>query len=331
MSEIPPHMQQAYKYGLLRHGWNIRDYVVYAALAKDGYEVIAVDGVQRSGKSNLSLQVSSWAKEATMIFQLNGSDYAGFLDAIEDITPSDYIDSLPNKPTERVIWEKVLADISFKAGEFVSTMKDVPDKKPKDSHVWDDIAGHYTNMSFRIDPESYAQVDSAFTVIGTKCKIIITNIPNITRLSRNVKDHTSIEIFVGRNKLRKMMRIFRLPGLKSMDMNLFKVDVEPPTKFDIYNIPSWAWEIYENRRIELAKEVFETLGETVGMDSAPDGYLSIPEAVIKAKEMGADWGVSTIQQNASRGLWKKIKVDGYMFIEDESFTKVLEAELYKKG
>ena len=196
MSDIPPHMQQAYKYGLIRPGWNVRDYIVYAAIAKDGYEVAAVDGVQRSGKSNLSLQLSSWSKEATLIFHLNGSDYMGFLEAIEDMTPSDYIDSLTNKPTERVIWEKVLADISFKAGEFVSTMKDVPDKNPKDSHVWDDIAGHYTNMSFRIDPEAYAQVDSAFTVIGTKCKIIITNIPNITRLSRNVKDHTSIEIFV---------------------------------------------------------------------------------------------------------------------------------------
>ncbi len=181
-------------------------------------------------------------------------------------------------------------------------------------------------MSFRIDPEAYAQVDSAFTVIGTKAKIIITNIPNITRLSKNIKDHLSIEIFVGRNKLRKMMRVFRLPGLKHVDMNLFKADVEQPSRFDIYKIPAWAWRRYEDRRIELAKDVFETLGETVGMDHAPEGYLSIPDAINKAVDLGVNWGASTIQQGASRGLWKKVKADGYLFIEDDSFTRVIEAE-----
>jgi len=329
----PRHIQIALQYGLLRLGWNIKDYVVHAALTRDGYEVIVVIGVQRSGKSNESLQISSWAKEATIKFRKNNVDINDYLQAVDvdGVYPSDFIDALPVKATEREIWSKVLADLVFKASSFVAHLKAVPDREPLDSLDWDDIAGHYTNMEFRLDPQAYAQVDSAITVLGTKAKVIITNIPNMTRLARNIKDHTTMEIFIGRNKLRKMMRIFRLPGLKYMDMNLFKADVEPPSMFDLYKVPDWAWEIYEGRRIELAKEVFEVLGETVGFDKAPEGYLSVPEAIILAKDMGVDWGVSTIQQNASRGVWKKIKVGGYMFIEEKSYKRMLEAQTYKRN
>jgi len=328
----PKHVILAYEYGLMVRGWCFKDYIQHAAVAPDGYEVVAVDGVQRAGKSNQSLQIVGWAKHATQAFKLNDVEYKDYKAAIDAGTPpADYIDALPIQPTERDLWEAVLECIQFKASEFTAYLGAVPDGEPTDACLWDDIAGHYSNMSFRISPEEYAQVDGAFTVLGTKARVIVTNIPNLTRLSKNIKDHLSFEIFIGKNKKRMLRRIFRLPGLRSPNMNEFKADVEAPSGFDIYRIPAWAWTRYEKRRFELARDVFKALGESVDMDQVPPGYLSIPDAIRRARDRGAGWGVSTIQQNASRGAWKKVKAQGEMFIEEESFMKVLEAETYKPG
>ena len=330
MTEVPNFIEIAYEYGLMQRGWCLKDYVQNAAVTNDGFEVILVDGVQRSGKSNMSIQIAGWAKHATLTMKLNDKTEKDYTEAKENgVLPMDYFESLPIQPTEKELWEAVLLCILFKANEFVEYLEAVPDGDPTDVAVWDDIAGHYSNMTFRISPESYAQVDGAFTVLGTKARIIVTNIPNLDRLSKNIKDHLSIEIFIGRNKKRKMMRLFRLPGLKHVNMNLFKADLEKPSKFDIYKIPEWAWRIYEDRRIQLAKDVFKALGETVDMDTAPDGYISVPEAIKIARDQGLGWGASTIQQNASRGLWKKITVEGYLFVEEESFMKIIDAENYK--
>ena len=328
-NRIPRHIALAYEYGLMIPGWCFKDYVIHAAIAPDGYEVIVVDGVQRSGKSNQSLQIDSWAKTATMAFKLNEVKYSDYKAEIDGgLPPGDYIRELSIQPDEKTLWLNVLDSVLFKAGAFVSYLKEVPDGEPTDVALWDDIAGHYTNMSFRIDPEEYAQVDSAFTVLGTKARVIITNIPNVTRLSKNIKDHSSFEIFIGRNRRRMLHRIFRLPGIRTINMNDFKADVEAPSDFDIFKVPEWAWRIYEKRRFDLAQEVFKSLGETVEMDKPPEGFVSIPDAIRIVREMGLKWGASTIQQGASRGLWKKAKAGGYLFVDKESFMKVAEAELY---
>jgi hypothetical protein len=311
-------------------GWCLKDYVQDAAVRSDGFEVILVDGVQRSGKSNMSIQIAAWAKHATLVLELNDLTEKDYLEAKSNgVLPMDFFEAQEIQPTEKELWEAVLLCILFTASKFVEYLEAVPDGEPTDVVVWDDIAGHYSNMSFRLSPESYAQIDGAFTVLGTKARIIITNIPNLDRLSKNVKDHLSIEIFIGRNKKRKMMRLFRLPGLRHVNMNAFKADLETPSKFDLYKIPEWAWNIYEGRRIQLAKDVFQSLGESVDMDTAPEGYISVPDAIKYARDNGLKWGASTIQQNASRGLWKKITVEGYLFVEDESFRKIVDAENYK--
>jgi hypothetical protein len=310
---VPRHIRVAYDYGLIVPGYCLKDYIQEAAISKSGYEVGAVDGVQRVGKSNETLQMGGWAKEATLRVERGDRWLSPGWDNPE--------------PVDEVrLWREVLKAVLFKASEFVSYLQAVPDGEPTDVVLWDDIAGHYSNMSFRIDPEEYAQVDGAFTVLGTKARVIITNIPNLTRLSKNVKDHISLEIFIGRNRKRKIMRVFRLPGLKHIDMNTFKADMEQPSDFDIYKIPAWAWNEYEAKRIRLAKEVFSRLGETVEMDKPPEGYISLPDAIKLARENGLSWGVSTITQTASRGGWKKIKAAGYMFIERDAFCKVMEAE-----
>ena len=331
MSEnrLPRHIALAYDFGLMKEGWCLKDYVMHAAIAPDGYEVIVVDGVQRSGKSNQSLQIDSWGKQATHIFKLNNVDYSEYKKEVDaGLPPADYMREMRYQPSEKDLWEDVLESVLFKAGTFVSYLKVVPDGEPTDVVCWDDIAGHYTNLSFRIDPEEYAQVDSAFTVLGTKARIIITNIPNVTRLSKNIKDHCSFEIFIGRNRRRLLRRIFRLPGIRNINMNEFKADVEAPSDFDIFRVPEWAWRTYEKRRFDLAQEVFKSLGETVEMDKAPEGYVSIPDAIRLARDNGLGWGALTIQQNASRSLYKKVKAGGYLFIEQESFMKIVDAEKY---
>lgn len=331
MAKAPWFIVKAYAYGLMRKGWNLRDYVVYAAVANDGYEVIVCIGVQRSGKSNESLQIASWAKQATLVFELNHVSVTDFLKHVneEKKPPSDFIDAQPIQPNSKMVWERVLDCIQFTAGDFVSYLKDVPENQPTDVVIWDDISGHYTNMSFRIDPESYAQVDSAFTVLGTKARIIITNIPNINRLTKNVKDHMTVQIFIGRNKLREILRVFRLTMKNRTNMSEYLGQLEKPTKFDIYAIPEWAWRIYEDRRIKLAQDVFESLSTQVDQDHAPEGYISVAEAVKLARDNGLNWGVSTVQQGGSRGLWKKASSGGFMFIEKESFEKMIEAEAYR--
>ena len=326
----PRHIQIAYEYGLMVKGWCLKDYVQDAAVRPDGFEVILVDGVQRSGKSNQSLQIIGWAKHATLCFKLNNCTVNQYNKAKTDgVLPMDFFIDLPIQPDDVTLWESVLECILFKAAEFVSYLEAVPDNEPTDAVCWDDVAGHYSNMSFRTNPEAYAQVDGAFTVLGTKAKIIVTNIPNLSRLSKNIKDHLTCELYIGRNKKRKIMRLFRLPGLEHINMNEFKADIEEPSKFDIYRIPKWAWDRYEARRIQLAKDVFLSLGQNVDMDQAPEGYISVPEAIKIARDSGLGWGASTIQQNASRGLWKKITAEGYLFIEQDSFMKIVEAEMYK--
>jgi len=299
--KVPRHILVGLEYGLITPDWGLKDYIEYAAVASDGYETIIVDGVQRSGKSNFSLQMASWAKAVTLRIELG------------------------REPTEEELWESVLKQIVFKPSDFVNTLESVPVDECMDVLVWDDINAHYTSTMFKLDVAQYSAIDATFTVIGTKCRVIISNIPNITRLAKNIKDNATFEIFIGRNKKRKMMRLFRLPGLDRIDMNLFKPDVELPSKFDIYKIPKWAWDQYEAMRKKLANEALATLKSTVNMEDL-DGFIPIVDAVRLCKTSGINWGVSTLQQNISRGILVGQKVNGRLCVDENSLKEVLEVE-----
>lgn len=323
---IPRHIQLGINYGHIVQGWNFKDYVQDAAVRKDGYETIIVDGAQRVGKSNLSLQIGGWAKHALLAFKKNQVKIEDYNKAKKHgITPSAFIEKLPIKTSEQEIWEAVLVDLVFKPGDFVTTLEAVPDDDPLDSLVWDDINAHYTNTAFKINPQEYSAIDSTFTVVGTKCRVIIANIPNVTRLAKNIKDNCTFEIFVGKNRKRMMKRIYRLPGLRSMDMNLFKVDVELPSTFDIYKIPGWAWRRYESKRIELAKEALNILKAATDMQDL-EGYVTVIEATKICKEKGVNWGINTIQQMGSRGIIGSQKLNGKLCVELDSLNEALEAE-----
>ncbi len=302
---IPKHILLGIDFGLLIPGWNLKDYIEYAATHKDGYELVVVDGVQRSGKSNMSLQIISWAKKASMKI------------------------SLGRDPTEKELWEAVLKNIVFTPADFVEALDKVPNDSPLDSILWDDLNAAYTNSTFKTDIELYSDIDSTFTVVGTKCRVIVVNIPVINRLARNVKDNATFEIFIGRNKKRKMMRIFRLPGTRDIDMNLFKPDVEPWSTFDIYKIPDWAWQRYETQRFELAAKVLQRLKANANLDTL-EGYTPIPDAVKICRDAGLNWGISTLQSFYSRRIVKGQKVAGTLCVNMDSLNSLINAEKMAK-
>jgi hypothetical protein len=309
---IPKYIQVGLQYGLLKEGYGFKDYIQEAAIMRNGFELVAVDGVQRAGKSNCSFQIGSWAKEASLRIQRGDQWLSPGWDNLEPID-------------EHLIWDALWIQKVYDPANFVKTLQAVPESEPLDVLVWDDLNASYTNTTFRLDPEQYSAIDSTFTVVGTSCKVIVANIPVITRLSKNIKDNTTFEIFIGKNQMRKMMRIFRLPGTRAIDMNLFKVDVEPPEKFDIYNIPSWWWKKYEAERGALAKKVLGKLAEVSNMEDVP-GYIPLTEAVQICAEAGVPWGIQSIQQMASRDIFPKQIVKNKFCVEEARFREVVSAE-----
>jgi len=306
--------------------WCFKDYIQDAAIRKDGYETVIVDGAQRVGKSNMSLQIASWAKHALLTFKLNGCTRAQYDEAkTRGVSPIDFLLDLPLQPTVDEVWGSVLDALVFKPGDFVNTLEQVPDDDPMDCLTWDDINAHYTNTAFKINPAQYSAIDSTFTVVGTKCRIIICNIPNVSRLAKNIKDNATFEVYLGKNRKRMMKRLYRLPGLKTMDMNLFKIDIELPSSFDIYDIPAHIWRQYESKRIELANEALGVLKAATNMEDL-DGYITVFEAVKMAKAEGMHWGISSIQQWVSRGVLVGQKVNNQLCVSEVSLLAAIEAE-----
>jgi len=326
IEDVPRHIKLGIEYGHIVPGWCFKDYIQDASVRKDGYETVIVDGTQRVGKSNLSLQVTSWAKHASLAFKLNGCTREQYNNAKKKrVTPTEFIESLSIQPTETNIWETTIKDIVFKPSDFVNTLEAIPDDEPLDSLLWDDINAHYTNTAFKIDPTQYSAIDSTFTVVGTKCRVIICNIPNVSRLAKNIKDNATFEIYVGKNRKRMMKRLYRLPGLKTMDMNLFKIDIEMPSQFDIYKIPSWAWKLYEAKRLELANEALNILKASTNMEDL-EGYIPVFEAVKFAREAGMKWGIASIQQWISRGVLEGQKVNNQLCVTRASLLAAIESE-----
>lgn len=289
------------QFGLLHEGWNLKDYLIHAVDNEDGYETALLHGVQGSGKSTRALQICAWVKHHTLTKELG------------------------REPTERELWLTVLDSVIFKPSEFVSTLEAVPDDAPLDVLIWDDIQAHYTSSTFKTDIQAYSAIDSTWAVIRTKVHVILITIPNITRLAKNVKDNITFEIFIGKNRVEQIRRLFRLPGTKYVDSNLFKPQIGLAHKFDLYKMPKWAWDLYYKKRLELANEALQTLRAVTNMEKL-DGFIPITEAVKICKANGVNWGVSTLQQGCSRGIFRGQKINGQLCIQEESLMSVLEVE-----
>jgi len=288
-------------YGLLIPDWGIEDYLVHASKNEDGYETVVIHGLQGSGKSSRAMQLVSWVKE------------------------TELRTSLGREPTEQELWEAVLAAIIFKPSDFVTTLEAVPDDHPLSVLMWDDIGVHYTSSTFKTDIDQYAAIDATWAAIRTKCHVIIITIPNLTRLAKNVKDNLTFEVFIGKNRLEQVRRIFRLPGTKYIDSNTFKPIIGEPYKFDLYKVPLWVWKRYYKERLRLANEALASLRGATDMGEL-ENYIPIADARNLCRTRGVNWSMSTIQQHVSRGVLKGQKLNGVLHIDKDFLIETLNAE-----
>lgn len=269
----PRIIQHAKFFGLIKDGWTLEDYIV-DAVKSGGYETISVWGVQGSGKSSRMLQIGYWV----------------------------YKD-----------WETVLKNIIFKPNDFVRRLREIPSRIRIPCLLWDDIGVHYTSSTFRTNMAQYEAVDAAWAAIRTKCNVIVLTIPLIDRLAKNIKDNVTFEIYTGRNQMEYTQRLVRLPGIGEMESNLFKIVIEEPATFNIYDVPSDIFKRYWEMRLQLTEEALEKLDMTVAAEDM-ERYIPVSEAAVKL-EMSAN----TLQSYISRGVYEGRKVRGILCITKEAF------------
>lgn len=299
MSEAPPSIKLGMQFGLLIEGWCLKDYLLNAVDKEDGYETGAIHGVQGSGKSSRALQLGGWIKKHTLSKKLG------------------------REPTEEELWESVLKTLVFTPSDFVRTLEEAPKEERLDLIIWDDIQLNYTSSTFKTDIKQYSAIDSTFAVIRTKVAIVLITIPNITRLPKNIKDNITIEVFIGKNRLEQIRRVFRLPGTRAIESNLFKPILEQPSHFDLYKVPRWAWDKYWAERLRLANEALEILKGVTDMEQL-EGYLPVLDAAEICREKGIRLSPNTLQQAVSRGVIKGQKVAGTLCIFEKDLHRLME-------
>ena len=218
--------------------WTFEDYIIYAAMFGK-YEMVAIWGIQGNGKSNLMLQILHW------IYQT---------------------------------WDTVLDHIEFKPRGLVDRFKKINMGMRIPGLGYDDVTVHNPNSKFKTDIQTYEAMDQLFAAIRTKLSVMICTVPVIDRLPKNMKDNVTFEITVGRNQNLRINRIFRMPGIGTLESNLFKVQIEPQRKLNIYDVPLEPFEKYEARRFTLADEAINMLDEASQHENIPLGYCDIFEA-----------------------------------------------------
>lgn len=281
--QLPPKViQLAVRFGLIVPGYTLDDYIVHA-VESGGYETAQLWGVQGSGKSTRMLQMLYWV----------------------------YQD-----------WEAVLQSIVFKPSTFVETLESISDDERMPAVGWDDLGVHYPSTKFRTDIKQYEAIDSCWAAIRTKVNVIISTIPLIDRLAKNIKDNLTFEVFVGKNQLELINRLFRLPGTKSIESNLFKVTIEAPARFDLFEVPLEVWKRYWRRRLELTREALTRLRGVTDMETM-EGYIPVLAAGRIASDQKIHYATSTIQQDISRGVLRGQRLNGRLCVHEDDFYENL--------
>jgi hypothetical protein len=286
--KIPSFIEAGIKYGHIKEGYILKNYLE-DAVANNGYETIGIHGVQGSGKSTLTLQT--------------GADIAYPLLRKE----------LGRDPTEQELWTKVLEALVFKPAQFINKLEAVKRNERLPFILWDDVGVHYTNTAFRLDMELYSSIDSMWAVIRTKVAICVVNIPLFMRLAKNIKDNLTFEVYVGRNHMVQVRRLFYLPGQKYIDENLFKPIIGEPYEFNIFDVPKWVWDQYWEMRLDLTEEALANLKESTDMG---DNANWVPVKQV-ALELGK--AASSIAQDVSRGAYEGKKIKGVMCIARQDY------------
>lgn len=318
--DVPKPVELAALFGLLHPGWCLEDYLIAAILSEQGYETVALWGLQGSGKSSRMLQMLYWIYRAHYILFLQK-----YLDPDAFKTVPKLVDALRDYPlTEEevmYIWDElVLRSILFRPSNFVESLEEVPDDDAAPGKGWDDIGVHYPSTKFKTDLKQYEAIDSTWAAIRTKVRVVFVTIPLIDRLAKNVKDNVTIEVFIGKNQLQLINRCFHLPGTKDMNSNFFKVILESPGIFDLYLVPLVIWRKYWVMRIRLTNEALKSLRSATDMEATRD-YIWVVDAARICKDQSIKYSTSTIQQDISRGVMRGKRVSGRLSVHIEDFVE----------
>lgn len=281
--KLPRHLYYAIEYGIIHPDWVFEDYLIHA-VDNNGYETVCIHGTQGSGKSNRMLQMGAWVHDHVLEEELG------------------------EPPTQEEVWDEVLKSIVFKPSDFVIRLEEVQGDRRLPIVLWDDIGVHYTSSTFKTDIDQYSAIDSTWAAIRTKVAIVIVTIPIISRLAKNVKDNLTFEVFLGRNQMEQIRRLFYLPGTRNIDSNLFKPVLETPSRFDLYKIPPGIWRKYWSMRLKLTDEALATLKGVTDMENMED-WTSVWEI---AKELSVS--ANTLQQMGSRGLIPTQRMNGVLCV-----------------
>ena len=242
--QIPPYWQEIVKrygirvfqyamtFGLIIPEYTMRDYIEYAIENPAGYETIDLWGCQGSKKSNRSMQISYWA-------------YGDWDTVLSEMVLIPDSKDLPQ----------------YRERGFVQKMQSIRKGECSPLLVWDDLTVGLPSSTYKTDIEIYSAIDSAWAAIRTKVKVMVLNNPLIDRLGRNIKDNITMEVFIGRNQVEQIERFVRLPGLKQLESNFFKVQVEPMHLFDWKFVPTKVFKEYHELRLELADYAIHKMGK----------------------------------------------------------------------
>lgn len=286
--KIPGFIKAGMDFGHIKEGYTIKEYL-QEAVVTNGYETVGIHGVQGSGKSCLTLQMGA------------------------DIAFPYLKQELGRDPNEKELWDFVLNSLVFKPKEFVKKLEAVPRGKRLPMILWDDLGVHFTSSSFRTDIEQYSAIDATWAAIRTKVAVAVINIPLFIRLAKNVKDNLTFEVYVGRNKMVQIRRLFYLPGQIDIDENLFKPIIQPGYQYNIYDVPKWVWDAYWERRLDLTEEALTSLKEATDMEENKD-WIPIKTAAL---EVGR--AASSISHDVSQGVYRGLKIKGVMCIHKDDF------------
>lgn len=117
--------------------------------------------------------------------------------------------------------------------------------------------------------------------------------------------------------MEQVQRIVRLQSFNKLEAEVFKVLIEEPAPFKIYNVPREVFEEYWERRLILTEEALDLMDEATGPEST-EGYVSIWEA---SKQVSLN--PNTLQQMGSRGTIPTEKIGKRLYISEDFLPELL--------
>lgn len=300
VGEIPPYwqdtlqrcgirvMQLAMTFGLVIPEYTMKDYVLHAAQTPTGYETLSIWGPQGSKKSCRTLSILNWI-------------YQDWDTVLEEIVLMPDAKDLP----------------AYEKRGFIQKMQSISKEEVVPTLGWDDYTVGMPSSTFKTDIEVYGAVDATWAAIRTKVRVMVLNCPLIDRIGRNVKDNITIEVMLGRNQVEQIERFVRLVGLKHLESNFFKIQVEPLHRFDYHQVPKSVFDEYFDLRKEIADYAIHKMGKAYKDEAA------LMKDMVTPFQIMADIPIppNTLHDMIRRHFLPHEKVNGKIYISNSDYEK----------